>query len=188
LSQVADARYAIERSRAMVIMPGTHSKHLRINAGRIDDFRTFMTGELFEILATHSILRHSVSHDPDSDLLSTDELNSAFRGGVELAADLPLSAALFRVRTRQLLNSQADTANRAFLSGILVGSELVYLKRPDISSYPLILCAAPPLANCYITALEALGIGGRATVVSGSDFQRLTALGQAVVLAKIAAG
>ena len=175
-------------SRALVILPGTHSKHLRIDAGRIDDFHTFMTGELFEVLASHSILRHSVAHDSSLDLLATDELLSAFRGGVEQAAELPLSAALFQVRTRQLLDAQTDASNRAFLSGVLVGSELAHLRRSEFSGYPLVLFAAGPLADCYATALETLGISERLTVVSGSDFQRLTALGQAVVLARIADG
>lgn len=181
------AEFAEAKARSLVILPGTHSKHLQIDAGRIDDFRTFMTGELFEVLARHSILRHSVSHDSSLDLLSTGELLSAFRGGVEQAADLPLSAALFQVRTRQLLDAQTDEANRTFLSGILVGSELAHLRRPEFSGYPLLLCAAAPLADCYTTSLEALGIAARLTVVSGSDFQRLTALGQAVFLARLVA-
>lgn len=178
-------QFATAKSRALVIMPGTHSKHLRIDNGSIEDFQTFVTGELFDVIGSHSILRHSISHDSSLDLLSTGELASAFRGGVEQAAELPLSAALFQVRTRQLLDAQADSSNRAFLSGVLLGSELAHLKRPELASYPLILCAAAPLANCYATALEALGIAERLTVVSSSDFQRLTALGQAVVLAKI---
>ncbi len=181
------AEFAEAKARSLVILPGTHSKHLRVDAGRIDDFRTFMTGELFEVLARHSILRHSVSHDSGLELLSTGELLSAFRGGVEQAADLPLSAALFQVRTRQLLDSHSDASNRAFLSGILVGSELAHLRRPEFSSDPLLLCAAAPLSDCYATALEALGIAERLTVVSGSDFQRLTALGQAVFLARFVA-
>jgi 2-dehydro-3-deoxygalactonokinase len=188
LGQFAKTQFAGASSRALVIMPGTHSKHSRIEAGRIEDFRTFMTGELFDVLASHSILRHSVSHDAGLDLLSTDELHSALRGGVERAAELPLSAALFQVRTRQVLDAQTDEANRAFLSGILIGSELAYLIGPEFSGYPLLLCAAPPLAACYATALSALGIAERLAVVSGSDFQRLTALGQAVVLAKAVAG
>ena len=36
------------KSRALVIIPGTHSKHLSIDDGRVNDFQTFMTGELFE--------------------------------------------------------------------------------------------------------------------------------------------
>jgi 2-dehydro-3-deoxygalactonokinase len=180
LDELANAK-----SRALVIMPGTHSKHLRIDAGRIEDFQTFMTGELFDVIGAHSILRHSISHDSSLDLLSTGEWTSAFRGGVEQAAELPLSAALFQVRTRQLLDAHADTSNRAFLSGVLIGSELVHLRSPEFASYPLLLCAALPLANSYATALAALGIAERLSVVSGSDFQRLTALGQAVVLAKI---
>lgn len=180
--------FASAKARALAIMPGTHSKHLRIDDGRIIDFQTFMTGELFDVLGAQSILRHSISHDSGLNLLSPGELASAFRGGVEQAAELPLSAALFQVRTRHLLEARTDTSNRAFLSGVLIGSELAHLRRPGFVSYPLVLCAAAPLANYYVTALESLGLAKRLTVVSSTDFQRLTALGQAVVLAKSDAG
>ncbi len=121
------------------------------------------------------------------DPLSTGELAAAFRQGVEQAAELPLSAALFRVRTRQLLEATTEGTNLAFLSGILIGSELAHLRRPESPGYPLLLCAATPLAGCYAAAAEALDLATRLTVVSGNDFQQLPALGQAVVLARIAA-
>jgi len=181
------SRFAEFKSRALVLMPGTHSKHLSIEDGRIDDFQTFMTGELFDVLASHSILRHSVSQDSVLDPLSKGELAAAFRRGVEQAAELPLSAALFRVRTRQLLEAPAEGTNLAFLSGILIGSELAHLRRPEFAGYPLLLCAAAPLAGCYATAAEALDLSTRLTVADGNDFQRLTALGQAIVLARIKA-
>jgi 2-keto-3-deoxy-galactonokinase len=121
------------------------------------------------------------------DPLSKGELAAAFRRGVEQAAELPLSAALFRVRTRQLLEAPAEGTNLAFLSGILIGSELAHLRRPEFAGYPLLLCAAAPLAGCHATAAEALDLSTRLTVADGNDFQRLTALGQAIVLARIKA-
>ncbi len=45
------SRFDEFKSRAVVIIPGTHSKHLSIDDGRVNDFQTFMTGELFEVLA-----------------------------------------------------------------------------------------------------------------------------------------
>ncbi|MCX6441307.1 MAG: 2-dehydro-3-deoxygalactonokinase, partial [Actinobacteria bacterium] len=40
----------------LVISPGTHSKWVEIKSGKITDFRTYLTGELFEILRNHSTL------------------------------------------------------------------------------------------------------------------------------------
>ena len=44
----------------LVCIPGTHSKWVRIDAGRIVAFSTYMTGELFSVMAQHSILAHAV--------------------------------------------------------------------------------------------------------------------------------
>ena len=43
-------------SRATLVMPGTHSKWVQVQEGRIVDFQTYMTGELFAVLSEHSIL------------------------------------------------------------------------------------------------------------------------------------
>ena len=50
----------IRRSPETLCLPGTHTKWVRIEAGEIIQFKTFMTGELFNLLATQSVLRHSL--------------------------------------------------------------------------------------------------------------------------------
>ena len=44
----------------LVCIPGTHSKWIRIEAGRIVEFSTYMTGELYAVMAQHSILAHAL--------------------------------------------------------------------------------------------------------------------------------
>ncbi len=44
-----------------ICLPGTHTKWIRINDGKITKFKTYMTGELFEIIANNSILKHSIN-------------------------------------------------------------------------------------------------------------------------------
>ena len=44
----------------MFILPGTHSKHMMSEDGMLIDFQTWMTGELFEIISTNSILNNSI--------------------------------------------------------------------------------------------------------------------------------
>ena len=56
----------------LVCIPGTHSKWVRIEAGRIVEFSTYMTGELFSVIARHSILAHAVE-------TANDEAGSALR-------------------------------------------------------------------------------------------------------------
>ena len=45
----------------LVCIPGTHSKWIRIEAGEIVEFATYMTGELFSVISQHSILSHAVA-------------------------------------------------------------------------------------------------------------------------------
>lgn len=41
---------------AMLCLPGTHAKWVRLRGGRIAGFSTWMTGELFALLGRHPIL------------------------------------------------------------------------------------------------------------------------------------
>ena len=45
----------------LACLPGTHSKWVQVEDGAIVGFSTFMTGELFALLANHSILKHAVA-------------------------------------------------------------------------------------------------------------------------------
>ena len=81
-----------------------------------------------------------------------------------------------------MLAGHPPEENRAFLSGILVGSELAYLKGNALAAVPIVLCAAAPLDAIYRTALDALGLSGQLHVVSADDVDRLSTLGQAALV------
>ncbi len=159
---------------ATLVLPGTHSKHLTVAAGQVTDVRTFMTGELFDLLTRHSVLRHTT--DPAAPLDP-----AAFAEGVADSRRQPLTAALFRVRTRQVLDRLPAAANTSFLSGLLIGAELSGLAAGD---GPVIVAAGEALRTAYAAAAEALGLGQRLRTV---DSDPLTALGQGVLLARIRA-
>ena len=160
--------------RAIVVLPGTHSKHLMIENRRVVDFQTFMTGELFDVIGRHSVLRHSIgSRFLDTDELSGEQLAS-FRSGVVEASRRPLPAALFRVRTRDVLEEAAPIANRAFLSGLLIGSELTHLGGMSTPAAPF--CYAP-IVPCRLLPHGARRVGpGRARHGSAAA-RRRAALG-----------
>lgn len=158
-----------------LILPGTHSKHLQINPGGIADFRTYMTGELYDVLGRLSVLRHSVDLESDFD-------PAAFREGVEESPRRPLSSTLFRVRTRQVLDRRAPASNASFLSGLLIGTELAELKTSDV---PVIVAAGERLRRSYETAADVLGFAGRMKTI---DSERLPVLGHGVLLNRILGG
>jgi 2-dehydro-3-deoxygalactonokinase len=65
-TQLVGAFSPADNGERLYIFPGTHSKHVRVNDGRVQRFSTYMTGELFHLLATKSILAGSVAA-PDAD-------------------------------------------------------------------------------------------------------------------------
>jgi 2-dehydro-3-deoxygalactonokinase len=140
-----------------VILPGTHSKWARIAGGAIEDFQTFMTGELFELLSEKSFLRHSVAAGA-GDLSAVPDFSLAVRRTV--AEGLPFLGALFSVRARQLLANVAREDNLAYLSGLIIGGEIAAARA--MGSLPagaaVRIVAAPALARAYTAALTIAGL------------------------------
>ena len=121
------------------ILPGTHSKHLYLENNRLVNFHTYMTGEIFNILSNHSILKDSIEIET-SDNLSNPEL-AAFKKGVLEANSTGILNSLFKVRTNQLFQKLNKKENGFYLSGLLIGSELKQLLTE--SNCQLVLCSGP---------------------------------------------
>jgi 2-dehydro-3-deoxygalactonokinase len=49
--------------RCLMVLPGTHSKWVHVQDGRLARFSTYMTGELFAVLCQHSILGRLLPDD-----------------------------------------------------------------------------------------------------------------------------
>jgi 2-dehydro-3-deoxygalactonokinase len=103
---------------AVVCLPGTHSKYVRVQDGRIVDFTTHMTGEVFGVLWRHSILGRL------GDTETVDD-EAAFDAGVDRSAEGEgLLHHLFGVRARGLFGEIPATGLASYLSGILIGHEI----------------------------------------------------------------
>ncbi len=140
----------IPARRCCLVLPGTHSKHMFVDDGVLTGFRTHMTGELFDLLCRHSVLRHSMTSEVGGD--------DGFIAGVRAAATIthPLTAALFRVRTRELLDLASPAANREYLSGLMIGTELKSLGSAGDTVW--IASGNPSLATRYERAADVLGL------------------------------
>jgi len=151
---MSDASLAALRERSLLILPGTHSKHVWIEDQSVVEFRTFMTGELFEVLGRHSLLRASVdaAARTANDSLS-DSDRAAFQEGVAWATAYGLAGGLFRVRTRAVLDGRALADNTWFFSGLLIGAEVESIRR-NAGDRRVILAATRGLAELYELALE----------------------------------
>ncbi|MCC8948132.1 2-dehydro-3-deoxygalactonokinase [Bradyrhizobium sp. Arg62] len=139
---------------ALVCMPGTHSKWVRVRGGTVERFATFMTGELFSAVARDTILSHAVAGAEEA----VD--GDAFRAAVAAAFAAPALAAnlLFRVRSRQLLFGGNAQAARETISGTLIGVELAAGLAEWEQGAPVMLIASGRLQRLYQMALEALSI------------------------------
>jgi 2-dehydro-3-deoxygalactonokinase len=100
------------------VLPGTHSKWVELSQGRIVQLRTYMTGELFGLLTQQGTLAAAAG--------STVQVwnSSAFCEGVEAASHGSLNHQLFGCRARVVCGDMPSASVHAYLSGLLIGSEL----------------------------------------------------------------
>lgn len=136
---------------ALLCLPGTHSKWVKVKSGVIADFATAMTGELRQVLREHSILGALMPQDGEPDA-------AAFAAGVRRSGEPGgLSHHLFSVRAEPLFGRLAATALDAYLSGILIGHEIRELAPLFPGAYRIKLVADGRLRALYGDALTALG-------------------------------
>ena len=166
----------------LYIFPGTHSKHITVSNKRIIHFRTFMTGEIFDLLIKHSILSHAVSGSHHN-LLSNEESGS-FRAGVSKAFESELLSSLFSVRINQLKKHLSSQQNYFYLSGLLIGSELKYLRNDNNRKF--VLCGSGNLLHLYHSALATAGLSARTIVVTSGVLDNSAAAGQLKIFKNMA--
>jgi 2-dehydro-3-deoxygalactonokinase len=139
----------------VAILPGTHSKWVSVANGAITDFQTYLTGEMFDLLAHRSFLRHSVGGDDAS--LSE---RPGFALGIKRTAaeGLPFLAAVFSVRARALLDQVDPADNLAYLSGLVIGGEIAAAAAGGSDRNAEIrIIGAKSLARAYARAFDLLG-------------------------------
>ncbi|HEV2479651.1 MAG TPA: 2-dehydro-3-deoxygalactonokinase [Puia sp.] len=199
------------------VFPGTHSKHILVRNGRAIDLKTYMTGELFTLLARQSILAGAVSA-PDAigvvvaatDVVAPGPASShlagaagpalpraaglpaAFYAGVSAARESGLLHNAFLTRTNHLFNQYSKEDNYHFLSGLLIGEELMELLGhprengaafPSRQFRPITLVASSPLREAYAAALARLGVG-QPTVI---DADQALIAGHCAIIARFGA-
>jgi 2-dehydro-3-deoxygalactonokinase len=153
------------KGRHLACMPGTHSKWVLVEDGTVAGFGTWPTGELFSVLAAHSILRHSLGEEPRS--VTPD--NAFFRDWCRkaLAEGGDVTSRLFSIRAASLLRDLKPGDAAACLSGLLIGDEIASAnRRYGASAAPVVLIASGSLGGLYG---EALGLAGLAVRTVDAD-------------------
>jgi 2-dehydro-3-deoxygalactonokinase len=155
----------------VLCLPGTHSKWVRIRNGKVEAFRTYMTGELFSLISRHSVLRLTLdTAHPDAE--------AARQGALDAIADphAPLRE-LFALRAGALLHDLTPEQAAGRLSGLMIGAELG-ATRSLWHAHKTIIIGAPALTALYQTPLQAVGadaarMDGGQLVLAGLTAARL---------------
>lgn len=133
------------------IFPGTHSKHMQVQYGIASGFKTYMTGEFFDLLATKSVLSSSVEKSKELGKHS----KKSFQAGILQGAETSILHSAFSVRTNQLFKKNTPVENYHFLSGLLIGAELSDLIKG--SPFAVTLVCSEALRNQYEQGLQTIG-------------------------------
>lgn len=145
-----------DKTDALIVHPGTHSKWVHAENGEITGFETFMTGELYAVLLGHSILGRLTSQGP--------ACPSAFRHGVEVArSDGSILGKLFSARSKVLFNRLQPDEVSEYLSGLLIGEEVRTGLMRYGSDRTITIIGRGDLAERYLSAFSVYGASVRST-------------------------
>jgi len=136
---------------ATVCLPGTHSKWATVKGGKIVDFATYLSGEIFNLLCQHSIVGRLIVEAP------FDE--AAFLAGADQAKEPGhfLSHA-FTARALAVTDRMPASAIRSYLSGLTIGHEIEAAAPPSGAS--VLLLGNEELCGLYAKLLARKGVTG----------------------------
>ncbi len=136
-------------------LPGTHAKWVVVNQNEIRSVETALTGELFALLSSKSVLVKGPQVESEAE----------FVAGVNAAANKPdLLRQLFKTRARVVAAERDPRFAASYLSGLLIGSELGGRSN---TADDLHIIASDKLSRWYLVAAKNLGI--EAQIWSGPD-------------------
>jgi 2-dehydro-3-deoxygalactonokinase len=147
--QVFGAMDLLQRADGMFVLPGTHSKWVRVEGGKVVSFATYMSGEVFGLLRQQSILARTLpAEEPPLD-------QEAFVRGVRYAQETrSLLRSAFSARTLSLFDRMPAESLASYLSGLVIGEELRAHGEVEQS---VVLIGSNALTARYALALRVLG-------------------------------
>ncbi|MGX9522729.1 2-dehydro-3-deoxygalactonokinase [Vibrio mediterranei] len=152
----------VEQKSSIALFPGTHSKHIALNDSQILSVDTFMTGELYSLVAKGSIL--------STQLPQQEESESAFVKGIHEGKGYSLNQSLFFARTHRLANSIAEKHIMSYISGLIIGDELSSVARNS----DVYIVGGDKLTSLYLLACREMNI--KAAAICGNKAFMLGAI------------
>jgi len=111
-----------KKGNTVIILPGSHTNAGYMRDGVLTDCSTTLAGEVFNAIATNSLLSGSI----DVNLLDYDE--SLILKAYGLVKKQGLSKALHYVNMMQIFRAASVKEMTSFLEGIVYGCDVFYLK------------------------------------------------------------
>jgi len=161
---------SLSASDGWFLLPGTHSKWVHVEHGRMTEFLTFMTGELFSLMSQHGTLSKVMTEQ--------QSIPEAFAAGVCAARHGSFTHTAFGCRALVVTDMMPADHTASYLSGLLIGSEvhdILQRTRGPLHS-PVQVVGSPGLSARYLSALELLNIHARAWQPDGIYLAALRAL------------
>ena len=149
--QALGALKIIAKPNALICLPGTHSKWVRAENTKIQEFSTFFTGEMFALLKQQSSIGALMTED------SLDQ--ETFQRGVQYSRqEGGFLHHVFAARAQALTNTWPGGSLSSFLSGIAIGHEM----QDALEMYPtdldLYLVGNQSLQTLYGLAAQHFGL------------------------------
>lgn len=147
-------------SDALLCLPGTHTKWVQIENGKIKNFMTSVNGELFDVILNHSVLVGGTNLPPAC-------IGDEYRHGLERAANgTPLTQQLMSVRSYQIMGTYDVIQAKSYLLGLLIGSD-VFGSLKFAQGTPISVIGGSAPASFYAEAIRTLG--GEANIYGGQE-------------------
>jgi 2-dehydro-3-deoxygalactonokinase len=130
------------------VTPGTHSKWIDVEDGKITSFSTYVTGETFAVMKAHSILGRLMANDRDDEMSFIKGVDRAFADPAALLHNL------FSARSLALYQELPPESISSYLSGLVVGAEVAHAIAMRDSTNHFCILASPGIGNKYMLAMK----------------------------------
>jgi len=145
----------LAEGRHVIVLPGTHSKWVWLQDGRITGLRTFLTGEMFALLSGSSLLAAGGVDEPGGEA-------QGFAAGLHRAVSHPgLLGQVFEARSAQLRRGRSASWAQGLLSGLLLGNEVAEMRQAGLLADRVHLIGDPQLIRRYEQAFAAFAVASQ---------------------------
>ena len=143
---------AMDSGAKHFVTPGTHSKWIDVEDGKITNFATYVTGETFAVMKAHSILGRLMANDEDDEHAFLQGIDRAFADPAGLLHNL------FSARSLALYQELPPEKISSYLSGLIIGAEIGHAISMRDSTQHYVVLASPGIGGKYMLAMKHAGL------------------------------